>query len=70
MEHNLKTIDTFKQAHRAHILEALLEEQNIESFLSEETVFGAIDGVKVQVDEPNYEKAMSIFNAMEKEQES
>ncbi len=65
MSHELRTIETFKQTHRAYILEARLEEEGIESFLSEETVLGQIDGVKVMVDDSNYEKAMEIFRQFE-----
>jgi len=65
MEHNLKELQTFKQAYRAHILKAKLEEADIECFLTEETVLGTIEGVKVMVDSRYYEKAMEIYNSLE-----
>lgn len=69
MDHNLKEIETYKQAHRAQLLKVNLEEAGIECFLSEETVLGSVEGVKVQVDEPNYEKAYKIYKELEAELE-
>lgn len=65
MEHNLKEIETFKQSHRAHILKAKLEEAGIDCFLVEETVFNAIEGVKVSVDSQDYEAAMEIYKSID-----
>jgi hypothetical protein len=70
MSHELRTIETFKLSHRAYILEALLEEEGIESFLSEETVLGQIDGVKVMVDDSNYERAMVVYRTFEAENQN
>lgn len=67
MSNELRTIETFKQMHRAHILKAKLEEEKIETFLSEETVLGQIDGVKVMVNDSNFDRAMEIYRVFEAE---
>ncbi len=67
MSHNLRTLGTFSQTYLAHILQARLEIQGIESFLSEETIFEQLDGVKIMVYEGKFDPAFEIYRQFELE---
>jgi hypothetical protein len=61
MEEKLVTLVIYRYEYRAEILKDKLEEVGIKSAISNESVFGQIDGVKVMVLEKDYEKALEIY---------
>lgn len=61
MERNLITLVKYRYEYRAEILKARLEEAGIECSISNESVLGQIDGVKVMIFEDDYEKAVAIY---------
>jgi len=64
MEDKLITLVIYRYEYRAEILKDKLEEAGIECAISNESVFGQIDGVKVMVMEKDYEKALKIYQGI------
>jgi DNA-directed RNA polymerase subunit M/transcription elongation factor TFIIS len=68
MSDNLITIATFSQPIEAHILKTKLESEDIDCFIADENTVtmnwlysNAIGGVKLQVKESDYKKAIAII---------
>ncbi len=69
----LVTLQVFNSAVDAHILRSKLESEGITSFIHDEHTVGlnplwnvTVGGVKLQVNEDDYEKAKSILNEVQK----
>ena len=61
MKDRLVTLVTYRYEYRAEILQDKLEEAGIESSISNESVLGQIDGVKVMVMDKDYADALKIY---------
>ena len=61
MEDKLVTLVIYRYDYRAQILKAKLEEEGINCAVSEKSVFGEIDGVKVMVMHKDMGKAIKIY---------
>ncbi len=61
MEDTLVTLVKYRYEYRAHILRDKLEEIGITCAVSNLSVFGEIDGVKVMVMQKDFDKALKIY---------
>lgn len=61
MNDKLITLVTYRYEYRAEILKDKLEEVGIDCSISNESILGQIDGVKVMVMDKDYEKAVKIY---------
>jgi hypothetical protein len=61
MNDKLITLVIYRYEYRAEILMDKLEEVGIKAAISNESVFGQIDGVKVMVMEKDYPEAVKIY---------
>ena len=61
MKDKLVTLVTYRYEYRAEILKDKLEELGIECSISNESVLGQIDGVKVMVMDKDYGSALKIY---------
>ena len=61
MKDKLVTLVTYRYEHRAEILQDKLEDAEIECSISNESILGQIDGVKVMVMDKDYSKALKIY---------
>ena len=61
MKDKLVTLVTYRYEHRAEILQDKLEEAGIETSISNESILGQIDGVKVMVMDKDYANAVKIY---------
>lgn len=61
MNDKLITLVIYRYEYRAEILKDKLEEVGIKCAISNESVFGQIDGVKVMVMEKDLEKSLEIY---------
>ena len=61
MKDRLITLVTYRYMYRAEILSDKLEEVGIECSVSNESILGQIDGVKVMVMDKDYEAALKIY---------
>lgn len=66
----MKTLKIYQYSHEAHIDLSLLESEEIQAFLKDENMASinpiysnAIGGIKLQVREEDYEKALEIINS-------
>ena len=57
----LITLVKYRYEHRAEILKDKLEEQGIECTISNESVLGQIDGVKVMIMQKDFNVAIKIY---------
>lgn len=61
MEDKLITLVKYRYEYRAEILKDKLEDEGIECSISNESVLGQIDGVKVLVMDKDYEQAVKVY---------
>ncbi|MBN2778301.1 MAG: DUF2007 domain-containing protein [Bacteroidales bacterium] len=61
MKDKLVTLVTYRYEYRAEILQDKLEEAGIESSISNESILGQIDGVRVMVMDKDYNDALKIY---------
>lgn len=61
MKDKLVTLVTYRYEYRAEILQDKLEEAGIKSSISNESVLGQIDGVRVMVMDKDYNEALKIY---------
>jgi hypothetical protein len=61
MKDKLVTLVTYRYEYRAEILQDKLEEAGIESSISNESILGQIDGVRVMVMDKDYNEALKIY---------
>lgn len=61
MKDKLVTLVTYRYEYRAEILKDKLEEEGIECSISNESVLGQIDGVKVMVMDKDFEAALKVY---------
>ncbi|MDD2635035.1 MAG: DUF2007 domain-containing protein [Bacteroidales bacterium] len=61
MKDKLVTLVTYRYQYRAEILQDKLKEAKIESSISNESVLGQIDGVRVMVMDKDYKEALKIY---------
>lgn len=61
MKDRLVTLVKYRYEYRAEILQDKLDEAGIESSISNESVLGQIDGVRVMVMDKDYAEALKIY---------
>jgi len=61
MKDKLLTLVKYRYEYRAEILKDKLEEAGIDCEISNESVLGQIDGVKVMIMDKDYEQAIKIY---------
>jgi len=61
MKDKLVTLVTYRYQYRAEILQDKLEEAGIESSISNESILGQIDGVRVMVMDKDYNEALKVY---------
>ena len=61
MNDKLITLVKYRYEYRAEILKDKLEEAGIDCSLTNESVLGQIDGVKVMIMDKDYEKAIKVY---------
>lgn len=61
MKDKLITLVTYRFEYRAEILKDKLEDAGIDCSVSNESILGQIDGVKVMVMDKDYEEAVKIY---------
>lgn len=61
MKDKLITLVKYRYEYRAEILKDKLEEVGIDCSITNESVLGQIDGVKVMIMDKDYEKAIKIY---------
>jgi hypothetical protein len=61
MNDKLITLVKYRYEYRAEILKDKLEEIGIECSITNESVLGQIDGVKVMIMDKDYEKAIKVY---------
>ena len=61
MDDLLVTLVKYRYEYRAHILRDKLEEAGIKCSVSNLSVFGEIDGVKVMIMEKDFKEALKIY---------
>jgi len=61
MKDRLVTLVKYSYEYRAEILQDKLDEAGIESSISNESVLGQIDGVRVMVMDKDYAEALKIY---------
>lgn len=61
MKDKLITLVTYRYEYRAEILKDKLESEGIDCSVSNESILGQIDGVKVMVMDKDYDKAVKIY---------
>ncbi len=66
MKDKLVTLVTYRYEYRAEILQDKLEAEGIECSISNESVLGQIDGVKVMVMDKYYAKALKVYRDIRK----
>lgn len=64
MKDRLITLVTYRYEYRAEILKDKLEEKGIECTISNESVLGQIDGVRVMIMDKDYEAALKVYKAV------
>ncbi|MDR2836027.1 MAG: DUF2007 domain-containing protein [Bacteroidales bacterium] len=69
MEENMKTLVIYRFDYRAEILRNKLEEIGINCMVSQDSAFGDAVGVQVSVFEKDFEKAMEVYQELEKNYE-
>lgn len=66
MKDKLITLVTYRYEYRAEILKDKLEEEGIECSITNESVLGQIDGVKVMVMDKDFEAALKVYRQIRK----
>jgi hypothetical protein len=66
MKDKLITLVTYRYEYRAEILKDKLEEEGIECSITNESVLGQIDGVKVMVMDKDFETAVKVYRQIRK----
>jgi flagellar biosynthesis regulator FlbT len=66
MKDKLVTLVTYRYQYRAEILQDKLEEAEIKCSISNESILGQIDGVKVMVMDREYAKALKVYRNVRK----
>jgi hypothetical protein len=61
MKDKLVTLVIYRYEYRAEILQDKLDEAGIESSISNESVLGQIDGIRVMVMDKDYAEAIKIY---------
>jgi hypothetical protein len=61
MKDKLITLVKYRYAYRAEILKDKLEEVGIDCSITNESVLGQIDGVKVMIMDKDYEQAIKVY---------
>ena len=61
MSDKLITLVKYRYEYRAEILKDKLEEAGVECSITNESVLGQIDGVKVMIMDKDYEKAIKVY---------
>ncbi|MDD3687111.1 MAG: DUF2007 domain-containing protein [Bacteroidales bacterium] len=61
MKDKLVTLVTYRYEYRAEILKDKLEEEGIDCSITNESVLGQIDGIKVMVMDKDYEAALKVY---------
>jgi hypothetical protein len=61
MKDKLVTLVTYRYEYRAEILKDKLEELGIECSITNESVLGQIDGVKVMIMDKDFEAALKVY---------
>jgi hypothetical protein len=61
MKDKLITLVTYRYMYRAEILKDKLEDEGLECSISNESILGQIDGVKVMIMDKDFEKALKVY---------
>lgn len=64
MKDRLVTLVKYRYEYRAEILQDKLEDAGIKSSISNETVLGQIDGVRVMVMDKDYANALKVYREL------
>ncbi len=64
MKDRLITLVTYRYEYRAEILCDKLEEEGIECSMSNESILGQIDGIRVMIMDKDYEAALKVYRVV------